>query len=240
VAQHTNLSGLPAALGLGSHEHVALVGGGGKTTLLHALGRSLTGTRVLTSTTKMAARQHATLPVWLGPTDHEISTAVLNGPLMVWAATRADKAVGVSPERCDQLFQLVDHVIVEADGSRQMPFKAPNPFEPVVPRSTTMLVSVIGARALGKVIADACHRPLRVAALADCSPYQRLTPAAAARVLAHPDGLRRALVPGARFAIAITQLDEAGPDHINELVEHLERSAFGGTIVLVRDESWCS
>ena len=224
MALHTNLSSLPAALSLGAHEHVALVGGGGKTTLLHALGANLTGTRVLTTTTKMAAGQDAALQVLLGPSDEEVSAAVRDGPIMVWAATSAGKAMGVSPARCDQLFELVDHVIVEADGSRQLPFKAPAPFEPVVPRSVTMVVSVIGARALGRVIADACHRPLRVAALAGCSPYQRLTPAAAAAVLTHPNGLGRARPTDARFSVAITQLEEA-PAHA--VVEHHEEQDDG-------------
>ncbi len=221
MADHTDLNGLIEPLGLGSHEHIALVGGGGKTTLLHALGRSLNGTRVLTTTTKMAAEQHETLPVLLAPTDHDLLAAVRHGPVVVWSANRSNKAAGISPERCDELFQLVDHVLVEADGSRHLPFKAPGPFEPVVPTTTTMLISVMGAQALGKVIADICHRPLRVAALAGCSPYQRLSPAAAAAVLTHPDGLLRAAPARARVATAITQPHTSDPGLLSELLDRL-------------------
>jgi hypothetical protein len=36
----------------------------------------------------------------------------------------------------------IDWVVVEADGSRMLPVKAPGPHEPVVPIGTTLLVQV--------------------------------------------------------------------------------------------------
>ncbi|MEL7155128.1 MAG: hypothetical protein AAFN30_00860 [Actinomycetota bacterium] len=98
------------------------------------------------------------------------------------------------------------HVAV-AQNDHGSPLTCPAPFdlgpatEPI-----TAVVSVIGAGALGRVIADRCHRPLRIAALAGCSPYRRLTPAAAAAVILHPRGGRR-LAPGARLAVAIVGSD---------------------------------
>ena len=54
----------------------------------------------------------------------------------------------MTPQECDAWFEHVDHVIIEADGSRRRPFKAPADYEPVVPSTTTTMVSVIGADAL--------------------------------------------------------------------------------------------
>ncbi|MDA3040248.1 MAG: selenium cofactor biosynthesis protein YqeC [Actinomycetota bacterium] len=193
------------ALGCGLHEHVALVGGGGKSTLLHALGLQLPGRRILTTTTKMGADQHRGHPVLIGPTDAEIEA--VEAAAVVFSRTQGSKAVGVAPSDCDRWFRLADHVIVEADGARHHPFKAPRPFEPIVPDTCTMLVSVIGADALGRVIADQCHRPLRVAALAGCSPYVRLTPDAAATVILHERGARREQPASARLAVVITKVD---------------------------------
>jgi molybdenum cofactor cytidylyltransferase len=214
------LSAVGSALGLGGHEHIAIVGGGGKTTLLHALGRQLTGRVVLTSTTKMGRNQHRGLPLLLRPTVDEVvaATADAGGPVVVWDATEEAKAVGVDPRWCDGVFDAVDHVVIEADGSKQRPFKAPAGHEPVVPTTTTIMVSVIGADALGRVIADRCHRPLRVAALAGCQPYQRLTPAAAATVLVHPRGARKELPPGARFAVVVTKTEPTSAPLVDELV----------------------
>lgn len=222
-----------ADLALGSHEHVALVGGGGKTTLLHALGDRLTGTVVLTSTTKMAADEHAGRPVLLAPAAAEVVDAAERETVMVWQSVVGDKAVGVAPQRCDEWFELVDHVIVEADGSRGRPFKAPATHEPVIPDTITVMISVIGADALGRVIGDQCHRPLRVAALAGCRPYERLTPAGAARVLLHERGARKSMPAGARMVVAITKTQDANRSLVDELVRELHEHSPETTVVLV-------
>ena len=225
------LDQVAVALGCGPHEHVALVGGGGKTTLTHALGVQLSGRRILTTTTKMGADQHRGHPVLIAPTDDEI--AAVRDVAVVFARTQGSKAFGVDPTHCDRWFGLVDHVIVEADGARHRPFKAPRPFEPIVPETCTLLVSVIGADALGRVIADQCHRPLRVAALAGCSPYVRLTPEAAATVILHERGARREQPPSARLAVVITKVDVANAQLATELVGVIAQMEPDVTVVQV-------
>ena len=215
------LNSLATDLGLGTHEHVAIVGGGGKTTVMHLLGRQLGGTRVLTCTTKMGHDQTGGLPTLLAPGDEELTSAAADGPVVAWRAIDGQKAIGVDPETCDGWFDLVDHVIIEADGSRRRPFKAPAEYEPVVPMTTTLMVSVIGADALGRVIADQCHRPMRVAALADCTPYERLSPEAAATVILHERGARKELPAGARFAVVISKVDHKSAGFVDELHEAL-------------------
>jgi probable selenium-dependent hydroxylase accessory protein YqeC len=221
VGSTTRLSGVASALHLGDHSLVALVGGGGKSTLLHALGHQLTGRVVLTTTTKMGADQHGGRPVLIDPADDEVSAATGSGPVMVWSRVTGHKAIGVAPSRCDAWFRLADHVVVEADGSRRQPFKAPAELEPVVPTGATTVVSVIGADALGKVIADRCHRPLRVAALAGCDPGRRLDPESAARVLVHERGMRRAVPAGAELVVAITRVDASNELLVDRLVGEL-------------------
>lgn len=205
------------------HELVSFVGGGGKTTLMHAFARELRGRRIATTTTKMGADQSGGLKTLVAASDDEIVAASTAGPILAWRSVSGGKAHGLDPTRCDVLFDRVDHVLVEADGARAMPFKAPGAFEPVVPSATTMLVSVIGADALGRVIADQCHRPLRVAALAGCQPYVRLTPIAAATVLLHPNGQRAVLHNEARLVIAITKVDDSNAGVVRELVDELVR-----------------
>jgi molybdenum cofactor cytidylyltransferase len=217
MVQPTALTELASALTMGPHEHVSVVGGGGKTTTVHALGAQLNGRRVLTCTTKMGHDQHLGRRVLLSPGDDEVLDASADGPVVVWRAIDGQKALGVPPEWCDHWFELVDHVLIEADGSRRRPFKAPAEYEPVVPATTTLMVSVIGADALGRVIADQCHRPLRVAALAQCTPYERLSPEAAATVLLHERGARKELPVGARLAVVITKLAPVNHALVEEL-----------------------
>lgn len=215
------LTDVARAFHLGERSHVALVGGGGKSTLLQAVGDQVQGRVVLTTTTKMGADQHAGRRVLLDPTDDEVDEAAEDEPVIVWSRLDGHKAAGVDPVRCDAWFRLVDHVIIEADGSRRHPFKAPGPFEPVIPSTATLVISVIGADALGRVILDRCHRPLRVAALAGCRPDRRLEPWMAAAVILHERGVAASVPPGAELAVAINQVSDANTADVDLLVDEL-------------------
>ena len=219
------LSNAAEALGIGGRSHVALVGGGGKTTLLHALGDQLRGRVVLTTTTKMVASEHGGRSVLIGVDDQTVIDAATERAVLVWSRVDGPKAVGVDPQRCDAWFGRVDHVIVEADGSRRRPFKAPGPFEPVIPSTATLVLSVIGADALGRVIADQCHRPLRVAALAGCGADRRLDPILAAKVILHERAVTRSVPTDAEMVVVVTKVDDSSRSQVDELMGalHIEQ-----------------
>jgi probable selenium-dependent hydroxylase accessory protein YqeC len=159
--------------------------------------------------------------VLLSPTDAELTAALSRSRSVVaWKSIDGTKAVGVDPIDCDRWFtdvEGVDHVLVEADGARRRPFKAPGALEPVIPATATTVIIVAGADALGRVIGDQCHRPLRVAALAGCRPYERLTPERAAKVLLHERGFLASVPPAARVAIVITKVDDTTSQAVSEL-----------------------
>lgn len=219
MAEPIALSQLARELQLGPREHIALVGGGGKTTMLHALGNQLDGSVILTTTTKMGSEQAGGFPTVI--TDEAHTDTLGPGTSIVWNRVKGNKAFGITREQCDRWAELANHVVIEADGARRKPFKAPASYEPVIPGSVTLVISVIGADALGRVIADQCHRPLRVAALAQCEPYQRLSPSGAAKVLVHPRGARREVPPAARFVVAITKVDDDNSTLVDHLVAEL-------------------
>lgn len=217
---------LGMALELKKGELVSLVGGGGKTTTLFALGKQLAGTTIMTTTTKMGRERDGGYPVLLNPSNAELSDAFgQHRSVLVWRGVDERKALGVAPEVCDGWMDLADNVVVEADGSRRKPFKAPREFEPVIASRTTMIIACVGADALGRVIADQCQRPLRVAAIADCSPYERLTPERAAAVLLSERGSQKGLPAGARFAVVVCRVDEAAATLVDELRESIGDAA---------------
>ena len=208
------------ALGLGDHELVSLVGGGGKTTVLFALGAQLAGTVVLTTTTKMGRDRLAGHEPLVAPSDAALLNALADRRVaLAWRDVADHKALGVEPDVCDRWFGLADHVVVEADGSRRMPFKAPLAYEPVVPSRTTTLVACVGAAALDAVISEQCQRPERVAAVAGCTPADRLTPSRLASVLLSDQGSRKGCTPSARFAVIINRVDPAQLSFVDELSE---------------------
>lgn len=208
------------ALGLGDHELVSLVGGGGKTTLLFALGAQLGGKVVLTTTTKMGRDRTGGFEPLLAPSDEALLGGFVDRRVaLAWRAVSDHKALGVEAQECDRWFGLADHVVVEADGSRRMPFKAPLDYEPVVPSRTTTLVACVGAAALGAVISEQCQRPERVAVVAGCSPEAPLTPQRLAAVLLSDQGSRKDCPSSARFAVVINQVLPSHRRYVAELTE---------------------
>lgn len=217
------LADLASAVEFGDRELVSLVGGGGKTTLLFTLARRSGPRAIVTTTTKMGRDQTGGLPVLDGPTDDQIGVALdEHRAVLVRRRVAGTKVAGVDGPTCDRWFDpasglAANHVLVEADGSRQLPFKAPRPLEPVIPARTTLLIACVGAGALGRVIADACHRPLRLAAVAGCSPYQRLTPERLAAVLASERGSRKNCPPQARYVVVINQVTDRHLPFVGDL-----------------------
>jgi len=180
-------------LGITPPSLVSLVGGGGKTTLMHALFDAGTarGWRCgAGTTTKVYAHQADGLPGFLH------------------SATADEKLIGVSPEFVDEWFdhEQPDLLVIEADGSRGRRVKAPSTDEPPIPGRSTLVIAVIGADSIDRVIEDVAHRPMRVAAVCGCGPYGRLTPERAALLLASERGSRKNVPVTARFAVAITRI----------------------------------
>jgi len=152
----------------------AVIGGGGKTTLLRTLGEELAGggrNRVLLcATTKFFP--FPGLPNLMDPTEEALDAA-LEARLLVCAGTPVPSpgegkltAPGVPMAH---LAALADYVLVEADGSAGRPLKAHAPHEPVIPPEANQTILVVGASGFGRPIAGAAHRPALYARLAGVS-----------------------------------------------------------------------
>ena len=207
-------------LPLGDHELVALVGGGGKTTLMRALYHhaiDIGRTALAGTTTMVYARQAADLPGFLA------------------AGLSGDKLIGAAPEAVDSAFESGRYglVVVEADGSRSRVVKAPAHHEPPIPSRSTVVLEVVGADAINRVIEDIAHRPMLVAAVCGCGPYERLTPDRLARLLTSDRGGRKNVPSGARFAVVVTRTGPRQVDAAAELASLL-RDSGNPVIVLPR------
>lgn len=211
---------------------MSIVGGGGKTTTLFALGTQLSGRVVLTTTTKMGSERDEGVPVLIAPSDDDLDRHFTNSSrALVWSDRSGHRAEGVSPTDCDRWFRtgLADHVVIEADGSRRKPFKAPYDYEPVIASQTTTLIACIGAHALGQPIIDSCHRADAVVDIVGGTTEDPLTPESAAQVLLDPAGSRKGLPQGAGYAVLIHRVD-ADDDRVERgLVERLV-SAIGSDV----------
>jgi probable selenium-dependent hydroxylase accessory protein YqeC len=209
------MTGAAVALGVASGDLVALVGGGGKTSLMLALGRALAaaGQRVvLTTTTRIASHELALAPAACDAGDEAALTAALamERCCLVTREVGPHKAAGVEQDAPRQWLARpdVDVVVVEADGAAQRPVKLPADHEPAMPVGATLLVAVVGIDALSGPLAEVAHRPERVAAWLGISPEERLTPALLARLAADPEGGMKGLPDGARAALFINKVED--------------------------------
>ena len=200
-------------------ELVAFTGGGGKTTLMLALAQQLQVKVLLTTTTRMFAAQieaaESTLQAVtcrypdLDPLD-DMDTApditIIVGPI------KGDKVTGVPLDLPQQLLARpdIDTVLVEADGSKMLPVKAPAAHEPALPVGVTLVVPVVGMNGLDGRIEDVAHRPELVARLLDKQETDRLTIDDIACLLSHKEAGLKGVPAAARVIPVINKVETPG------------------------------
>ena len=208
------------ALNLGAREHVAVVGGGGKSTLCFALAQALMegGAKVISSTTtkvrqaEARAYPHLLVPAPHGP-DLEAAKRALDesgNVFMGQAFVEHAKIDGVPAAMADDFFTLpyVDHVIVEADGAAGRPLKAPASYEPVIPESVTVVIAVMGLSALGKTMGPKLvFRPELFKALTGLKEGDILDPKGVTKAFDETAGLFKNAPARARRMVFLNQLD---------------------------------
>ena len=205
---YTNESSLAAALDV-PRGITALVGGGGKTTLMLRLARELVegGARVIVTPTTHIFPPEG-IPTGNPANAQEVSRALLLEPLLCLGKPAEGGKLTAPDLSMAMLCQLADYVLVEADGAKRLPLKAPDAHEPVIPREARLIVAVAGLDGAGKPIREAAFRPALYAAICEKSEQEAVTPRDIARVLAHPNGQRKSIPKGARFAVLLNKADD--------------------------------
>ena len=136
---------------------LAFVGSGGKTTLIKQMAEQFRrqGKSVLiTTTTHMLIE-----PDTLLTDDAAVIRKALNQKGFAMAGIPDGKKIkALSWETYEAVSKYADVVLVEADGSRQLPLKHPCAGEPVIPENTDEIIVVCGLHAIGRKAKDVCHR----------------------------------------------------------------------------------
>ena len=153
----------------------ALIGSGGKTSLMLRLCRELPGTVIVCTSTHIFPAED--LPLVTEPMTMLLARKICAG-------TWAENGKLTAPvQSFEELAVLADYVLVEADGSKGLPLKAHLAYEPVIPACANQTIQVLGLTGLGRRICDAAHRPERYAELCDAAVNDLATVERAARVL---------------------------------------------------------
>ncbi len=207
---------LAEALGAGRGDVVTFVGAGGKTTSMFRLAAELcaAGLRVVTTTTTHISQEQILLsPVSIVIDELDSLTAHLDQHgqcLVIGEPDGKGRVYGAPSELIAELSARpdIDAVLVEADGSRSRPFKAPGEHEPVVPETTTILVPIAGINILGQPLdEDHVHRAEIAASLAQAPVGSTITAETVARVLSHPQGGAKRRPDGSRLVPLLNKAD---------------------------------
>ncbi len=180
----------------------AIIGSGGKWTLLKTLGLELmrAGGRVLLcTTTHVSRRRRAMGRVEPSPGRRALEAGRLACPRLHLRGLRGHEPRKYLPGRrlgpgdrqalrplaepLGELAQRFDYVLAEADGSKRLPLKAHAAWEPVIPAATANAVWLVGASGLGKPINEAVHRPELFCERCGCELTDIATPERVAQVL---------------------------------------------------------
>ena len=145
---------------------IAAAGSGGKTSLLYALARE--GQR-LGYSVLLLPTTHMEVPASDGVLTGRAEDVVRKLSSDGFAVAGLPAAPSPGGPACAKISfpgweiyekagAAADLVLIEADGSRRMPLKAPNADEPVIPPDVQLILTVTGMSALGKKPEDVCHR----------------------------------------------------------------------------------
>ena len=157
----------------------AIIGSGGKTTLLRVLADELPGTVILTTSTHILP--FPDMPLLTAPTREELRAALAAHRVVCMGTPAAEGKLTAPALPFSVLQTLADYVLVESDGSKRLPLKAHAPHEPVIPENARQTICVVGASGFGKPIRDAVHRPERFCACTGARMNDTATPALAAQ-----------------------------------------------------------
>ena len=180
----------------------AIIGSGGKSTLLKTLGLELMreGGRVLLCTTTHmfpvagvpwdgSSRRLDAAP-WKPGALHtpgctcEACAGLVRGSICQAGVLDPETGKLSAPaEPLDELAQRFDYVLVEADGSKRLPLKAHAAWEPEIPAATANVVWVVGASGMGKPVDEVVHRPELFCERCGCEPTDIATPERVAQAL---------------------------------------------------------
>lgn len=211
------------AFGLKHGEVISLVGGGGKTSLMFALAHELAsgGRPVITTTTTkiLEPAPDETDLLIVEPDEERLTETVLKSLEKYSQVTVASERLplgklrGIRPELVDRLGRLnqVFCIIVEADGAAGRSLKAPIDKEPVIPKSTSLVIPVVGIDAVGcpltekdvfrvETVSKLLGLPLGAVILAEHIAF----------LITHPQGITKGSPPDAGIIPFINKMDLEG------------------------------
>ena len=191
---------------------IAVVGGGGKTSLIFRLMEELVSigkTVIVTTTTHMAYEPERPF-VENGDIDGVRKDLQIYHYTVAASLDCSKGKIGcLSEEKLEELRGLSDVLLIEADGAKRLPLKVPEEWEPVIPELVDLLIGVVGMDALGEPIQKTCHRVEKVAKFLGKGIEETVTEDDIVKIAVSRDGLRKC-VDEREYRVLLNKADIPG------------------------------
>ena len=202
---------LSKALGLNLEKQsvISLIGGGGKTTMLRRLQKEYEDKKIVTIATTTTHFQSLDEDWFLGVPSINKLQQILEKYGKAWCGevTPKGKLKSLPEDFLREMTALGYTMLIEADGARRLPCKAPGPQEPVFVPETDIVLSVYGVDAVGKRITDTCFRPEVVAEIVGKNIDDVIMPSDIAVLAASEQGGKKLVTDKMEYHVIINKAD---------------------------------
>lgn len=194
---------------------IAVLGGGGKTTLIEMLATEFAQeydrvlvsslTKTLGRLSKGALTRYEALRHGVAGAASQSNPVRVLGPL-----DEEGKATGIAPDDLAHLVTQAEITIFECDGARNLPLKVHTDRDPDVPPFTTLALIVVGGEVVGTTLNEGLvHRPELFAKRWGVGSAEKLSAERIAGIVTHPDGYVSKVPDGIKIAWFVNKADQA-------------------------------
>lgn len=161
----------------------AVIGSGGKTSLIYKLAEEFSKNSkvIICTTTQIFKPDH--IITLISPSEEDIKRAFEKYNCICIGSENEKGKLIIPNIKFSVLMNYAEYIIAEADGSKGLPLKAHEVYEPVIPKESVETIVVLGIKGIGKSIKEVCHRPELYANILKTSVNTVVTPEMAAVVL---------------------------------------------------------
>lgn len=217
---------LTKLLGISLNDAAAIIGCGGKTSLLYRLAaENRTASTLIGTTARM-------FPPPAGIFDYEAilcpDEAAKPGVTLISGGESGGKLLPPPKETLSRVSSRFDYTFLECDGSNLLPLKGWADHEPVIPDFATITIGVAVVRPIGQILSDRnAHRLSLFCKISDAKPGDIIEARHIAAMLSHPSGMLRNAV--GRKALFFNQIeDEDSLLQVREIMRLLPDSFISG------------
>ena len=211
---------------------VSIIGGGGKTTLLYEMaGFGVKNKQKVLVTTST----HIYRPPkeWHDQSLEAVERKFRTGrAAIIGSACRNPEKLSMpEPELFEAAREKADLTLIEADGAKHLPCKAPAEHEPALLSCSALVIGVTGLSALGQPLGKGCFRAERAAELLGCTMEHHITEEDLARLIASEQGQQKDLKGRTFYAVLHQYEEKKYREAAEKLVELLRRQGIEHVLV---------